>query len=54
MMAGVTRREVVKLITDREEREQQRALAAKRVDQLTQLLANGTTILGFLLRTVPP
>jgi uncharacterized protein DUF6502 len=38
MMAGVTRREVVKLITDREEREQQRALAAKRVDQLTQLL----------------
>ena len=38
LMAGVTRREVVKLITDREEREQQRALAAKRFDQLTQLL----------------
>jgi hypothetical protein len=38
MMTGVTRREVVKLITDRKEREQQRALAAKRVDQLTQLL----------------
>jgi hypothetical protein len=38
LMAGVTRREVVKLISEREEREQQRALAAKRIDQLTQLL----------------
>jgi hypothetical protein len=38
LMAGVTRNEVVKLITERAEREQQRALAAKRVDQLTQLL----------------
>ena len=38
LMAGVTRAEVVKLISDREELEHQRALAAKRFDQLTQLL----------------
>jgi hypothetical protein len=38
LMSGVTRGEVVKLIRDREERAQQRALAARRVDQLTQLL----------------
>lgn len=38
LMAGVTRGEVVKLVTEREERELQRAEAAKRFDQLTQLL----------------
>ena len=38
LMAGVTRGEVVKIVFDREERERQRALAAKRFDQLTQLL----------------
>jgi Family of unknown function (DUF6502) len=38
LMAGVTRAEVVKLVSDREDLEQQRALAAKRFDQLTQLL----------------
>ena len=38
MMAGVNRTEVAKLIADREEKEEQRARAAKRFDQLTQLL----------------
>ena len=38
LMAGVTRGEVIKIVSDREERERQRALAAKRFDQLTQLL----------------
>jgi len=38
LMAGVTREEVIKLVTDREERDHQKALAAKRFDQLTQLL----------------
>jgi len=35
LMAGVTQGEVVKVVSDREERERQRALAAKRFDQLT-------------------
>ena len=38
MMAGVNRTEVQKLIADREEKEAERAKAAKRFDQLTQLL----------------
>lgn len=38
LMAGVTRGEVIRVVTDREEREHQKALAAKRFDQLTQLL----------------
>jgi hypothetical protein len=38
MMAGVNKAEVVKLVADREEKEAQRAIAAKRFDQLTQLL----------------
>lgn len=38
LMAGVTRSEVMKLVTDREERDRQRALVAKRMDQLSQLL----------------
>ena len=38
MMAGINRTEVEKLIVDREEKEEERAQAAKRFDQLTQLL----------------
>ena len=38
LMAGITRGEIVKLFGFREERAQQRALAAKRIDQLSQLL----------------
>ena len=38
LMAGVTRGEAVKIVSDREERERERALAKKRFDQLTQLL----------------
>lgn len=38
IMTGVTRAEVIKLITDRQEKEEQRAIAAKHFDQLTQLL----------------
>ena len=37
-MAGVTRGEVVKMVSEREERDLQRAQAAKRFDQLTLLL----------------
>ena len=39
LMTGVTRAEVVKLVASREEREQQRALAARRTDQLSQFLS---------------
>ena len=39
VMTGVTRGEVVKLFASRVERDQQRALAAKQTDQLSQLLA---------------
>ena len=38
LMTGVTRGEVVKLFASRVERDQQRALAAKRTDQVSQLL----------------
>ncbi|MDE2220857.1 MAG: hypothetical protein KGJ52_10820, partial [Gammaproteobacteria bacterium] len=38
IMAGVNKAQVVKLVADREEKEAQRAIAAKRFDQLTQLL----------------
>jgi len=38
MMAGINRTEVTKLIADREEKEEERIKAAKRFDQLTQLL----------------
>jgi molybdenum-dependent DNA-binding transcriptional regulator ModE len=39
LMTGVTRAEVAKLVASRDEREQQRALAAKRTDQLSQFLS---------------
>jgi hypothetical protein len=39
VMTGVTRGEVVKLFSSRAERDEQRALAAKQTDQLSQLLA---------------
>ncbi len=39
LMTGVTRGEVIKLFASRVERDQQRALAAKQTDQLSQLLA---------------
>ena len=38
LAAGVTRGEVMKLVTSRRVRDEQRAFAAKRFDQLTQLL----------------
>lgn len=38
MMTGVNRTEVAKLVADREEKEAERIKAAKRFDQLTQLL----------------
>jgi hypothetical protein len=38
LMSGITRGEVVKLFSFRQERAEQRALAAKRIDQLSQLL----------------
>jgi hypothetical protein len=37
-MAGVTRSEVMKLVTDREERDRQRELISKRIDQIGLLL----------------
>jgi Family of unknown function (DUF6502) len=38
IMAGINRTEVAKLVADREEKEEERVRAAKRFDQLTQLL----------------
>jgi Family of unknown function (DUF6502) len=38
LMAGVTRSEVMKLVTDREERDRQRELISKRIDQIGLLL----------------
>ena len=47
MMAGVTRREVVKLVVSRQEREQQRQLVLKRIDQIGLLLGRWHDDPGF-------
>ncbi len=47
MMAGVTRREVVKLVVSRQKREQQRQLILKRIDQIGLLLGRWHDDPGF-------
>ena len=47
LMAGVTRREVVKLVVTRQEREQQRQLMLKRIDQIGLLLGRWHDDPGF-------
>ncbi len=47
MMAGVTRREVVKLVVSRQKREQQRQLVLKRIDQIGLLLGRWHDDPGF-------
>jgi Family of unknown function (DUF6502) len=47
LMSGVTRREVVKLVVRRQEREQQRRLMLKRIDQIGLLLGRWHDDPGF-------